>query len=566
MRRGPDRAHDRNDGAGGADGRWAESGLSARGIRIDVAAVAIVVLVLWRVAYHSLYLGEVPFAIATFSDGRQYELSALDLLEHPPLGSKPFYLQGVYAYFMAIPMAIEPWVTFALIAQLLVAGGTLWLFHRVAVHELGDSLGRWATVVLLAYPMLAFYENKFLTAELTVCASVLVLSATSWARRRAGAWPLVSLGAALGFGVLARPNFALVVPFAVWAVVVLARARGRALGRDLGAFALGLALLLAPMALRNAVVTGQPTVCPAHGGGTSFYVGNNVEARGVWNSAGGMLTGDVSRERDELRDRLGVPATTEAEEAAAIGRALYRRALDEIAEQPGRWLWLELRKVWLLVGTDELTQDYDPYGEAEMVPFDQRVGIPFGVMIVLAGIGGVVGWRRAREDPDRWHALGLVLAGLVLATVAANLLYFTSSQHRLPLCVPAALLVPLSFAWLRDAVVQRRFVALALVALTIGLTFVPRRKVRGPSGQHYYNLGVAWNAADEPARARKVLDRAVEELPEHPVVRLERARAARSVGDLATAHADLDVLDAMPDVPTWVRVAVARERERLLER
>jgi hypothetical protein len=543
-----------------------ESGLSARGIRIDGATVAIVVLVLWRVAYHSLYLGEVPFAIATFSDGRQYELSALDLLEHPPLGSKPFYLQGVYAYFMAIPMAIEPWVTFALIAQLLLAGGTLWLFYRVAVHELGGSLGRWATVVVLAYPMLAFYENKFLTAELTVCASVLILAAISWARRRHGAWPLVGLGAALGFGVLARPNFALVVPFAVWAVVVLARSRGRTLARDLGAFALGLALLLAPMALRNAVVTGQTTVFPAHGGGTSFYIGNNADARGVWNSAGGMLTGDVSRERDELRDRLGVPATTEAEEAAAIGRALYRRALDEIADEPGRWAWLELRKVWLFVGTDELTQDYDPYGEAEMVPFDQRVGIPFGVMIVLAAIGGAVGWRRAREDPDRWRAVGLVLAGIVVATVAANLLYFTSSQHRLPLCVPAALLVPLSFGWLRDAFVRRRIVALALVALAIGLTFVPRRKVRAPSGQHYYNLGVAWNAADEPSRARKVLDRAVEKLPDHPVVRLERARAAHRVGDLATAHADLDVLDAMPDVPTWIRAAVTEERERLLER
>ena len=65
-------------------------------------------LVAYRIVYHCVYLRDVPFALATFSDGRQYEMAALDILAHPPLGSAPFYLQCFYAYFMALPMAIEP--------------------------------------------------------------------------------------------------------------------------------------------------------------------------------------------------------------------------------------------------------------------------------------------------------------------------------------------------------------------------------------------------------------------------------------------------------------------------
>jgi hypothetical protein len=216
-----------------------------------------------------------------------------------------------------------------------------------------------------------------------------------------------------------------------------------------------------------------------------------------------------------------------------------------------------------MIGSDELPQDYDPYGEGEMVPFDHRIGIPFGVLLGL-GVAGGIAWRqRGREDPARWRPVGLVLAGLVVATVAANLLYFTSSQHRLPLCVPAAFVLPLGIVWLRDAVARRRYVVVVLLVLAVGLTFVPRGKQREPSGQHYYNVAIAWLAVAEPTRAREALDRAVQLLPDHPVIRLERARLARTFADPATARTDLEILDTLPDVPPWIVDAAAEERRRL---
>lgn len=519
-------------------------------------------LVAARIVYHSLYLSEDPFALATFSDGREYENAALDILGTPPLGSRPFYLQGFYAYFMAVPMMIRPWPSLALLAQLLLATGTLWLFHRLVREWMGDVAGAWASIVLLAYPMLAFYENKFLTAQLAISASVAVLWTLQRARRDPRPRRFIALGVAVGFAVLARPNFALLVPFAVLALASLLRSRPEKL-RGVAWMLLGLVLALAPMAVRNGVVTGRPTVFPAHGGGTSFYIGNNAAARGVWNDAGGFLSGDVSRERQELRGRLGVEHGTEDQEVAEIGSRLYQRAFDEIAADPGHWLWLEVRKLWLLAGSDELTQDYDLHGERELVGFDARIGLPFGMLWVLALFGGIRLLRLRREDPQRWAGLGWICLGLVTSTVAANLLYFTSSQHRLPLVVVLAPLSVVGVAQLRDAVARRAYVGPVLAVLLVASTFIPRAKTEEPSAAHYYNVAVAWLSLDLPVEAMAALDDAVQRAPTHPVIRFERARLRRTRGDFDGAREDLAAID-LSTAPGWVVARAADERRRFL--
>ena len=513
--------------------------------------VLLVALALLRVLYHANYLAEVPFALATFSDGRQYELAARDLLAHPPLGSRPFYLQGLYAYQMALPMALRGWVSFALLFQLLLCGLTHAWFFRAIGRWRGRRAAAWATATLLAFPMVAFYENKFLTASLAITASVGVLAAAIGVQRRPDPRRWGLLGVAVGVAVLARPNFVLLVPVLAWACWRPVSARW---GR-VGSFALGLALVLGPMAVRNQVVTGRATVFPAHGGGTSFYIGNNAEARGVWNDARGLLTGDVSKERDELRAALGVASGSEADEIAAIGRALYRRGLSEIVDAPGHWAWLEVRKAWLMLGNDELAQDYDVYGERELLWCSPRFGLPFGVAVAFAvfGVGrlrgtGVVGWA---------------LVGLVVSTLAANLLYFTSAQHRLPLLVPVAVAFPLGVARIREAVRARHWLVLTVFAGLLVATGWPRTHKRSPSAAHHYNLAVAWLYVGQPREAIGSLDRALELKPDHVVIRLERAKLLRERGFFERARDDLDALERQGGLPPWVRARVEHERRIL---
>lgn len=515
------------------------------------AGWTIAVLVLLRVVYHLVYLRDVPFAVATISDGAIYERAALDLVAHPPWGTKAFYLQGLYAVQLAVPMAMGG-LALALGTQIFGALLGWWLFHRAVRQMLGSQLAAYATIIALAQPAPAFYENKFLSAELTIFCSVLVLAGFAWFERVQRWWPALATGVALGLAVLARPNLAVAGPPIAIALWWLAP-RGRARPITIGAFVIGIALSLAPMAWRNHEITGRATVFPSHGGGTSFYIGNNAKARGVWSSAD-MFSGDVSREADEFDGTGEVIGrdSVDADRAAQMGESLYRRAWTEIEADPGRWAWLLVRKVWLTVGNDELAQDFDVLGEREMIPWANRVVLPFGLVLALAVAGAVVWWRDPKTVGRRW-----LLGGLVAATFAGNIVFFTSSQHRAPLVVPLSVLAAVGVvelvAVLRDPAARRtRWRMLLVVALVALQGAWPRSGRHEPSAVHYYNLSLAFDYVGEPWRAREAIDAAVALAPDHPLMLLQRAKMRRRAGDFLGARTDLDRIRSTPGVPDWV--------------
>ena len=243
---------------------------------------ALVLLILYRVAYQVVYVAVVPFAHATFSDGALYERAARDLLAHPPLGSEPFYLQGAYAYLLAAGMTVRGSVIGGLVAQgglalvALLAGG--WALCRA----FGRDAGLLGMVALCGYFPLSFYENKYLSASLGVSSLMLVWAAFAWyanttSTPRGHRLASFAVGLAAALAALARPNMLLAIPFVGCAIALVGRATRR---QHLLIAALGVVLGLLPMVARNGVVVGSPSILPAHGGGTSFYIGNNPHADG----------------------------------------------------------------------------------------------------------------------------------------------------------------------------------------------------------------------------------------------------------------------------------------------
>src|SRR5689334_15531358 len=82
---------------------------------LRLLALLIGFLIAKRVVYHLAYLALDPFALVTLSDGQIYEEAARDILLHPPLGTQPFYLQGLYAYVLALPMLLVDRVVLGLL-------------------------------------------------------------------------------------------------------------------------------------------------------------------------------------------------------------------------------------------------------------------------------------------------------------------------------------------------------------------------------------------------------------------------------------------------------------------
>jgi len=531
-------------------------------------------LLLSRVVYHIAYIMFDPFARVTFSDGELYERAARDVLAHPFWGSQPLYLQGLYAYLLAAGIGPTGSVVGGLILQLIAAGAGLLAFGAAARSCFGPRSGLLSLIALLAVFDLAFYENKYLSVSLGISACMFVV----WAAVRAAARPslarMATWGACLGVAVLGRGNLLLALPGCLLGVWLVSRGRAVAQPRPLDAgvrnvlaLLFGCALALLPMALRNSHVTGELSVFPSHAGGIPFYIGNNPHANGRWNTAGGLLTGQVANERHELVRRLGLDAQSPHLDAA-IGAELYRRAFTFIRAEPVRWLGLEAEKLWDTLGNHAFVRDYDRLGERELLGLAQPVGLPFGVLLGLGVLGLGALLSEARADPAR-AAVSCTLVSLLGACLAANLVWFTSAQNRAPLIVPLAFAAgPAITALLQHlrghAPLQRSPALLWLAALSAVQAFYPRiAEQQHPSSTHYYNLANVEEELGQSGAALAHYARASELSPRQPMFWWRRAYLAQRLQRWDEARLALEHLTVLPDLPPELARAAQSVRAKL---
>jgi hypothetical protein len=532
---------------------------------------AIALLCIQRCIYHFAFVRFDPFALVTIADGQVYEDAARDILAFPYWGSKPFYLQGAYAYLLAVGIAPSGSVVGGVILQLIIAGLGLVLFGIAAQSCFGPRAGLLSTIVLLASPDLAFYENKYLSVVLGDFACMFLLWAFACSLRRPSFPRACLVGIGAGLCALGRPNLILIVPFCLLGLWFGSQRRGLAM-RALLIFGLltAVACTLTPMALRNLVVTGTPTVFPSHGGGIPFFIGNNPDSNGRWNDAGGLLGRQVSLERGELAERLGLSGEG-GDLDAAIGDELYRRAFEFIRTQPFAFLKLELEKAWALFGNHAYVHDYDVLGERELLGAAFPFGLPFGIVLGLGTLGLIVLTRRAfgsRHESEH-AAICSVSFGLVVATLVANLAWFTSAQHRVPLYIPLAFAAGPAIQMLvqraRREVPASALPPLAWIAALVlcAQAFYPRQAAERPSSTHYFNLA---NVEEELGRHEEALAHyalATERNPKQPAYWWRRALLARRMRRIDDARLSLDRLLALPDLPPKLRDATQAARTSL---
>jgi tetratricopeptide (TPR) repeat protein len=275
------------------------------------------------------------------------------------------------------------------------------------------------------------------------------------------------LGLVMGALSLTREN-ALVLAGVMLAWAIVRRMDGSAERTRLaaaGAFTLGLALVIAPVAIRNSLVGGGVFLTTAQFG-PNFYIGNNPRADGSYAS---------------LRFGRGAPEF-ERQDAKALAEEAERRrltdaevsgywtgqALDFIRSDPRAWLRLLGRKAALLVNRTEMldTESQETHEEwSTPLRVAARVG-HFGVLVPLAVLGVIVTWPRRRQL--------LVVYALVLAYAASVVMFYVFARYRYPLVPFLMLFAAAGVAGLpqfRAAARPARMWAVA-AAVVIGAVFV----------------------------------------------------------------------------------------------
>lgn len=243
-----------------------------------------------------------------------------------------------------------------LIVQSLLDTITCWLVFLMALRLSGSRFGASLAALLYAsYPPFIISSAWLYTETLTI----LLLTPSiylSWLSFRGRTWYAVAAGALMGLVVLIRPAMLVFPAFAALGYWLARRDSGDWAGKA-AAYVLVCYVVVSPWTLRNYLVFGRFIPVSTHGGQT-FYAGTGpadglcladalcpLVVRGTVRQIppdAVEVSPQTYRKMMDLRRRL-----------LAVGEAdrdiLYRKAgLREIAEHPGRYALLAVRKFFIL--------------------------------------------------------------------------------------------------------------------------------------------------------------------------------------------------------------------------
>ena len=496
-----------------------------------MAAVGIAALAV-RLAYLAGLSGS-PFFLVLVGDGREYDAWAQRIAAGAWLGSGAFFQSPLYPYLMAVLYAVAGhrlWLV--RLAQSAGGAGACVLLCDAGRSFVGRRAGLAAGALLAVYPEALFFDGLIQKASLDLLLMALFLALAGRYLCRPRAHTVVALGAALGLVMLNRENARVLFPLlAGWLWVAFPAAPRRLRAQRIGLMAIGTLIVLLPVAVRNAAVSGEWFVSTSQGG-YNFYLGNHAGANGSFEP---LVPGhgNVTAERDDSR-RLAEQAEGRPLTDGEISNFWFRQAFTFIRAHPGRWLALTGRKLLMVVNAGEFS-DTDSIQEYARYSAILRLLRWFNFGVLLAGAAAGLWWTR-----QAWRRLWLLYATaatLLLSVVA----FYVYSRYRYPV-VPALLLFDgAAIAAIPQMVraPRRAMATLAVTAAVALLTCIPLTEVVDIT---HLNVGNELVQEGRAAEAVPILRQAVAICPADPAahfglgVALARSGAvAASVDELAQA-------------------------------
>ena len=451
-----------------------------------------------RLAY--LYQAvDTPLFDVLLIDSEFYDRRARAIVAGDWLGDQPFFMNPFYSYFLAVIYALfgadYGWVG---LVQAALGTGSCYLIYALGRKLWSARIGLLAAGMAAIYQPYIFYDGALLTAAPITFLNLAALYCLAHAQG-AARW-LLAAGLLLGLSATARPMVLLfVAAVAGWFVAQ----GGRRGWRQWGLVVVGCGLVVGAVAWRNYLVGGE-WLLTTSSAGMNFYVGNHSEANGIYAQVDFLPSAEPDLERTafirEAEARTGRELTP-----AQASRYWLVAGLRFAVENPLAYLALQGRKLYMFWNGVEAQNNLSMYLARDFVPLLRWCVLGWGLVAPLA----VAGWATSRRS----SLLDLYLASYL----AACLLFFTSSEYRLPV-VPVILLyaacwIANAAAWVAGGVVHRRLLGscllVALVALPInyrdaGAERLTRKRV------DYYNFGTLYQRRGDWAAAENMFHRALD--------------------------------------------------------
>ena len=418
-------------------------------------------------------------------DSAFYHNWAASISSGNALGGSIFFMSPLYPYFMGIfytIFGVKPiWI---MILQSIMSTGTVWMLYRFSASISGKKVGLISAGIAAVYAPFIFFDSTLLTSSLILFFSAIILNLTLTTFKKSNPVSLLLLGLVLGLSALTRPLVLIFIPFLLIGYFLANR---KTFIRNTLHVIIGLLIVLTPVSIRNLVVGGE-FVLTTSSAGMNFYVGNNAEATGLYWEAPFLSSVEPQYENEDYR-RTASQKMEKNLTTRQAGNYWMIQALDWIINNPIDYIKLLFTKLFYFWNRAEFANNVSIHlgnWESPLLKFNP-IGFwligPLGFSgLILMGIR--LGWRKVR-----------VAHFWVLAYMTGCMLFFVSSEYRLPIVLPlilgAAYLIVEIVNHFKGKQTEEAFKIIAL-----GLLFFPLVNFRTPfiaggdnARMDWFNLG-----------------------------------------------------------------------------
>lgn len=367
-----------------------------------------------------------PFVQYLFSDSQIYNNYALNIAQNNDwIGKDAFFMSPIYPYFLAVIYKIFGQSTYLIrLLQVIISTITIFLIYLISKNLFSKKIGYVSAAIAAFYSQLIFYSGLILSETLQVfVSSLLLFFLTKNFDNIYKKW-FVS-GIWLGLLAIFRAN---ILVFAVLIVVyfiikiIKQKESQKIYLISFLRFILGMMLIIAPVTIRNYMVSNDFVLITSNGG-INFYIGNNEKSLGVFTTPtefnfASDMSGEKYAEKLSHRD-------LSASEASSFW---YEQAIKFMEDNPLSAIYLMLNKIFLFFLPEENPQsammDYNFYKEN----FSRILQLPlidFSVLSILFVLGSVMLWK------DRRKYLEIYL--FAFAYFVSTIIFFVNGRFRLAL-------------------------------------------------------------------------------------------------------------------------------------
>ena len=378
-------------------------------------------------------------------DAASYHWQAVGIVKDPTPATRAFWQPPLYPYWLALVYSVTvPDPAVARTAQGLFLVLTVLLTFAIGKRIAGPRTAFLAALLLCFYGPLVFFTGMLLPNMLATTLDLVVVLTLLRLVEAPGRGRAYVCGLSFGAAALAVPNVVFALPIAV--VWLVHRARQPGAWRSAALLALagaaGLLTCLAPVAVRNRVVSGE-WVPISTNGGINLYIGNNPHADQT----------QTLRPGAEWARLVALPYEAGARTDRAADAFFYRKVLRYIHADPLLFLSGLSTKTLRFWNAREWPRNIDVDYACSLSPLLRPLAwrwhgfaFPFGLLGAL-GIFGLLTTIRGRWDRR-------LVAAFIVCYAASVILFFPASRYRLPI-IPLLMIFALLGAGVLWAALKR---------------------------------------------------------------------------------------------------------------